>query len=413
MLVVNSISKISKVCLLIVLLFQFSVANPNELQRKLETLWDSGFPAARVSGDTIDRGSAWVWSYALQLKKGKTDADVFADLSQIQAGSPVVLSQVPRAERSLLRLGYFVKNSEAKLYRIENRNRLVPVFDLADATANFAEASVAYDAATGENNLYLMVQLLNMAGTARDFSLSGENSENYSSVEMSYKEPFIFGPKTSLKLFVFFSEEDTVKQHNINLAYIHKLGWEWQYSVGGGYKNNEVFYSLSLSYDNRDKMPLPFNGLFVEGVTEISKFIALGLRGENYQPFSENWTLLYSAQGHGMLPSNGNYEKQDLFSVGGQRDFKSMQPRSLRTRAYGTGEMDFQWHGLRQSALHIFGQLGAYRNERPFSGWERVLAGGLGWEQGISNFSLAIFYAVQYDMHPMDGLLNLSVKMGF
>lgn len=396
-----------------ILLIGVQTVFAQNFQRELETLWDSGFPAARILNDTIDRGAAWVWSYALQLKKGKTDTAVFAKLSQIEAGGPVVLSHIPRAERSLLRLGYFVKNSDAKLYRIENRNRLVPAFDLADATANFAEASFAYDAAAGENNLYLAVQLLNIAGTARDFSLSGENSENYSSVETSYKEPFIFGTKGSLKLSAFFNEEDSVKQQGIDLAYIQKLGWEWQYSVGGGYKNDKIFSSISLLYDNRDKVPLPFSGLSVEGIAQFSKFIALSLRGENYQPFSENWTLLYSAQGHGMLPSNGNYERLDLFSAGGQRDFKAMQPRSLRTRAYGLGETDFQWHGLRQSALHIFGQLGTYRNERPFSGWGRVLAAGLGWEQGISNFSLAIYYAVQQGMQPMDGLLNLSVKMGF
>jgi hypothetical protein len=48
-----------------------------------------------------------------------------------------------------------------------------------------------------------------------------------------------------------------------------------------------------------------------------------------------------------------------------------------------------------------------------FSGWERVLAYGLGWEQGISNAGIAIYYTLMHGMSPMDGLLNMSVKIGF
>jgi hypothetical protein len=75
--------------------------------------------------------------------------------------------------------------------------------------------------------------------------------------------------------------------------------------------------------------------------------------------------------------------------------------------------MDFQWHGLKNSALHVFGQNGVYRNSEPFRGWEHVLAYGLGWEQRISNASIAVYYALLQGIAPMDGLLNLSVKMGF
>ncbi|MDR2579646.1 MAG: hypothetical protein LBC85_01465 [Fibromonadaceae bacterium] len=380
--------------------------------KELEVFWNSGFPAARLVDGVIVQGEAWVWSAAVQNNKGKTDSAVFARLAQIESGSLVVLSQVARAEKSLMRLGYFEKNGEVKLYRIANRNRLVPAFDLRDATANFAEASFVYDAQDGGSNGFLMVQLLNIAGTARDFSLGGETAKDFNSVEISYKEPFIFGTNGSLKLRGMFSEEDSVKQVNADLAYIKKLGWEWQYSVGGGYKNSKAFSSLSLLYDDRDKIPLPFKGLSAELSTELSKFVVLGLRGENYQPLSQNWTLLLAAKGFGMLPSK-DYEKEDLFFIGGQRDFKALPPRSLRTRAYGVSEMDFQWHGIKSSALHIFGQLGTYRNQLPFRGWEQILAYGLGWEQGVANASLAIFYTLAHQNSPMDGLLNLSLRMGF
>ncbi|MDR0517629.1 MAG: hypothetical protein LBH25_11355 [Fibromonadaceae bacterium] len=380
--------------------------------QELETLWNSGFPAARIVNDTIERGDAWVWSHAFQLKKGKTDSIIFAKLSQIEAGSPVVLSQLARAERSLMRLGYFEKNGEAKLYRIQNRNRLVPAFDLMDATASFAEFSFYYDAQNKESNGHLMVQLLNIAGTARDFSLSGENSKEYKSVEMSYKEPFIFSFSGSLKMRGTFSEEDSTKQRSAELAYMQKLDWEWQYSIGGGYKNDMAFSSLSLLYDNRDKLPLPFSGLFTEVSAEFSKFAAIGIRGENYQPIFGSWTLLLASQGYGMLPPK-EYKNAELFFIGGKNNFKAMQPRALRTRAYGLSEADFQWHGFEKSVLHIFSQLGVYRNKFPFRGWERVLAYGLGLEQGSSNASIAIYYALSQNTSPMDGLLNMSVKIGF
>ncbi len=360
----------------------------------------------------IESDAAWVWNSAVQYRKGKTDSVVFAKLAQIEAGSPVVLSEVPRAESSLLRLGYFSKNSDAKIYRIANRNSLVPVFDLTDATSNFAEASVAYDAESGDFSGLLRVQLLNILGTARDFSFGGENSENYRLAEMSYKEPFILGLNGSLKLHGEFLEYDSTRQRNADLKYIQKLNWEWQYSVGGGYKNDDLFSSLSLSYDSRDKIPLAFKGLFTEISAEFSKFAAIGLNGEYYQPFSKNWTLLLAAKGFGMLPAK-DWAKEDLYFVGGRNDFIALPPRSIRTRAYGLSEMDFQWHGLKNSALHIFGQNGIYRNRAPFSGWEPVLSYGFGWEQGISNASIAIYYAILSNMRPMEGLLNMSVRMGF
>ncbi|MDR2732644.1 MAG: hypothetical protein LBB36_05440 [Fibromonadaceae bacterium] len=381
-------------------------------QRELEAFWNSGFPAAKIVNDTIYRGEAWVWSGAVLYKEGKTDSAVFAKLVQIEAGSPVVLSQLPRAESSLLRLGYFSKNSDTKLYRIANRNRLVPVFDFTDATVNFAEASFAYDAENGEYNGLMTVQLRNIAGTARDFSFGGENSKNYRSAEMSYKEPFILGLNGSLKLHGEFFEYDSTSQRNADMKYIQKLGWEWQYSVGGGYKNDKWFSSISLDFDSRNKVPLAFKGLAVEMSAEFSEFAALGLNGVYYQPFSKNWTLLMAAKGFGMLPSK-DYPKNDLFFIGGRNDFIALPPHSIKTRAYGLNEMDFQWHGLRNSALHIFVQNGIYRNRMPFTGWENLLAYGTGWEQGVSNASIAIYYALLQGTSPMDGLLNLSVRIGF
>jgi hypothetical protein len=258
----------------------------------------------------------------------------------------------------------------------------------------------------------MMVQLLNIMGTARDFSFGGENSEDYRSAEMFYKEPFIFGLNGSLKLHGEFFEYDSTRQRNADIKYIQKLNWEWQYSVGGGYKNDKWFSSLSLGFDNRDKIPLSFKGLATEMSAEFSKFVAMGLNGAYYQPLSENWTLLMAATGFGMLPSR-DYPKNDLFLIGGRKDFIGLAPHSIRARAYGLSEMDFQWHGIKNSALHIFGQNGIYRNRIPFHGWERILTYGLGWEQGISNASIAIYYALLHGISPMDGLLNMSVKIGF
>ncbi|MCL2282322.1 MAG: BamA/TamA family outer membrane protein, partial [Fibromonadales bacterium] len=271
----------------------------------------------------------------------------------------------------------------------------VPVFDLADAMASFAEASFAYDAENNGFSGLARVQLMNIAGTARDFSFGGENSEDFRAAEMSYKEPFIFGLSGSLKLHGEFLEYDSTRQRNADLKYIQKLNWEWQYSVGGGYKNEKIYSSLSLGYDSRDKIPLPFKGLFTEAVAEFSKFIAAGISGEYYQPFSKNWTLLLEAKG---------FKSDDLFFIGGRNDFIGFPPRSIRAKSYALSEADFQWHGVKNSALHIFGQTGIYD-------WERVVTYGLGWEQGISNASIAIYYALLHGLKPMDGLLNMSVKI--
>lgn len=371
------------------------------------------FFEVKINAQEIISDEVWVWNSAVQYKKGKTDSATFARLAQIKTGSLVELSELPKAERVLLRTAYFTKNSETKLYRIANRNRIIPAFDFADATSNFAEAMVSYDAETEEFNAFLSVQLMNIFGTARDFVFGGENSKNYRRAEISYKEPFILGLNGSLKLYGEFLEYDSTSQRNANLEYIQKFNFEWQYSVGGGYKNKNLYSFLSLGFDSRDKFPLPFKGLFTQFSSEFSEFIALNIIGEYYQPVSKNWTVLFASKGAGMLPSSKNYKKDDLFFIGGKDNFIGLAPRTIKTKSYGVSELDFQWHGLKKSALHLFIQNGIYRNNLPLKGWEHVLTYGSGWEQDISNTSIAIYYALVHKTKPVDGLLNLSVKIGF
>lgn len=418
------------------------------LKRELENYWNSGFPAARVVGDTIERGDAWVWASPALANNcltvcAKTDSATFVKLSNLQVGAPFSLAQIKRVERALLRTGYFSKKNDTKLYRIANRNRIVPVFDFEDATANYAEAAFAYDAESKNSNGYLKINLLNIAGTARDFYIAtsrsvgvasgksravGEstpyNGTPQTSAEIFYKEPFIFGTNGSLALHGEFLDGDSLTQKKGDLTFSKKLNWEWQYSVGGGMKigeengaeNTKYFSSLKLTYDDRDKMPLPFSGLFVEGSAEFSKFVLSGVKGAYLQPFSDNWTLLLSAQGFGMFPAK-NYDKVDLFALGGQENFRSLPVKSIYSRTFGLSEIDFEWHGFSNSVLHIFALPGIYRNSSSFNanfnGWSKIYAYGFGFEQGVSSASIALYYTLSGKFAPIDGLLNLGVKVGF
>lgn len=402
---------------------------PDSIRLVLEHNWDNGFPAARA--ECVDsahqplwriaRGTAWVWAPAVQKGGGKTRPEVFASLAGLEAGEPVILRDIPRAERRLARLGYYEKQGEQSLYRIARRNRLVVGFPLRDVSSNRLEAALAYDGTGDGWNGNVDLELRNMLGTARDFSFHGENGPLRRAGSLYYKEPRLLGLRWDAKLRGALYEEDSLRERSIEAELVRRLGFEWEYILGGGLGSRDWRSSVGLAYDGRDRLPLPREGRAASALLRI-----LGPRGddtteqrvqmewqlERLWAFGPDWGMRFTGKGATMVPSR-DYGGVYLFSIGGRDDFLALRPYSVRTRAYGIVETDWQWVGLKNSALHVFFQPGLYRQRLPQHGWARVYGYGFGWEQAGSAWSVSLYYSLTPDLAPNEGLLNMSVRTYF
>jgi len=402
---------------------------PDSVQRRLEALWDSGFPVAKaVYTDTMGleewtvvRGDAWVWASAVQAVKGRTQPAVFSRLSGLEAGEPVVLGDLPRAERLLARMGYYEPLGEVRLYRIPGRNRLVPVFSMRDVASNRLEASLAYEAASTGWTGGLDLELRNLAGTARDLNFQAENGDARRSGSLYYKEPDLLGSRWDARLRGELYEEDSLRERLAILEFARRAGFDWEYTVGAGLGSRDWRSTLGLDFDGRDRLPLARDGAYGQGRMQI-----IGPRGDDTTTqrilldaacgrlwsVGGDWILQLSAQGASLYPSK-DYGREYLLALGGRDDFRVLRPRSVRSRAYGLAEADWQWQGMRNAALHVFVQPGLYRARHPSHGWLRSWGYGLGWEQAGATWSLTLYYALQQDYGPGEGLFNMSVRTFF
>lgn len=402
---------------------------PDSVQRQLEALWDSGFPVAKAvyidsiepSKWTVIRGDAWVWAPAVQANKGRTLPAVFARLSGLEAGAPVVLGDLPRAERLLARMGYYESLGEVRLYRISGRNRMVPAFPMRDVASNRLEASLAYEANKTGWTGGLDLELRNLAGTARDLRFQAENGDALRSGSLYYKEPDVLGLLWDARLRGELYEEDSLRERSVVLEFARRVGFEWEYTVGAGLGSRDWRSSLGLNLDGRDRLPLPRDGVFGQGKMQImgprggdttTQRILLNAACGRLWSVGENWIFQLSAQGASLYPSM-DYNRENLLALGGRDDFRVLRPRSVRSRSYGLAEADWQWQGMRNAALHLFVQPGLYRARQPSHGWLRSWGYGLGWEQAGGTWSLTLFYTLQQDYGPGEGLFNMSVRTFF
>ena len=113
------------------------------------------------------------------------------------------------------------------------------------------------------------------------------------------------------------------------------------------------------------------------------------------------------------MPTDRNFERSELFSLGGMDNLKGYRPGFFRTRAYGISEMDLQWRAIEKTAFHGFFEPALYRAQAPDHGWANSFSYGLGISQYRGYWSFSLFYALHQGAEPLDGLLHFGVKALF
>ncbi len=401
-------------------------------QQLLEWHLNHGFPFAKVSWNLdsagvaeihLDRGFAWVWAPPENKEPGKTKKDVFGKLTGLETGGPVSLEDLDRAEKKLARNGYYEKTASVRLYRDPVRNRLIPLFSMADLRSNHLEGYLTY--ASGDDGGWsgtLLVELYNMNGTARDLSISGETGEWERNLTFAYKEPWLLGTFWNGILRGNIEEDSSYRDARLEAGIARAIGFDFEFAILGGVGDDEWTTSLEMKYRNEDRFILPRSGSRLDASMTVLKKrhsdstdvqVFLEGNGSHLMPLYGNFILQASFMTGTILPTNRKYGLEDLYSLGGIESLKGYRPAFFRTRAYGATELDLQWQGLSQTAFHLFFQPALHRARNPEHGWMDTYSYGFGLTQYRESWSVSLYYAMNKGGDPLNGLLHLGVKSLF
>jgi outer membrane protein assembly factor BamA len=390
-----------------------------------------GFPAVNVSWTLdsagvatvrLNRGDAWVWAPPENHEKGKTRKDVFGKLSGLETGGLVSLSDLSRADDKLARSGYYERTMPVRVYRDPSRNRLVPVFSMADLQMNELEGYVTY--ASGDDGGWsgsILVQLYNIQGTARDLSISGETGDWEHSLDFSYKEPWILGTAWDGIARGSVEDDSSYKSALFEAGLRRNIGFDFTFSILGGIGDDEWTTALETSYRSEDRFILPRKGSRFDGSVTVHKKrtdstdirVSAYCSGRHLMPLYGNFILQTSFMAGTLLPTGKDYELEDLYSLGGINDIKGYRPGFFRSRAYGATEADLQWQGLPKTAFHLFFEPALHRARAPEHGWADTYSYGLGLTQYRESWSISLYYALHKGSDPLGGLLHFGVKSLF
>ena len=409
---------------------------------------DQGFVAARMRGEVREnhvlelelmRGAGYVWAPPENLDSAGTKREVFAKLSGIEAGEAVSLTDLERSERKLARIGYYNSTAPTRLFRDPARNRIVPVFSMRKANVSEAEGVLTY---SSEDNVWegkLDVNLFNIAGTARDLQLEGFTGENSRHLTGSYKEPWIFGTSWNVVLRGNFDEEtlenvvagdsagsdstEEVVERTLlgSVGITRDIGFDFSIGVFLGISEDDKHSSFEISYVSLDRFVLPRSGLRFDGSLtwkmdrpdSLDNFLSATANITAYYTLYGNIIARFAGKAGGIFPTEAALRRSDLFALGGPSDFKALQYRMLRSRAYGLSELAILWQDGYDLSIEAFYQPGLYRRMQPGHGWAREQGYGLGFTQYRGNWSVNLYYALRNGCNYLDGILGFGVKTLF
>lgn len=402
------------------------------LRDSVDALSENGYPFAKASYSidsaglahvSIERGSAWVWAAAENREYSKSKKETFSRLSGLEAGSLVRLSDLGRAERKLIRSGYFEETAPPTLFRDSVRSRLFPVFSMRDLSVNSVEGFVSY--ASGEDGGFtgnIELSLYNMRGSGRDLNVSGISGDWERSLSASYKEPWLLGSGWNGIVRGSFEDDSTSRTALLEVGLSRSIGFFFEFAILGGIGNDRSTYALETKFENIDRIVLPRHGQRLSGTFRVTRersdsshaFVTdLHANGEFFTPIARTLVLHSSFSVGTLLPTDRRFGRSLLFSLGGLKNLKGYRPGFFRTRAYGTSELDLQWRMMENLALHGFFEPGLHRAEYPSHGWSDTYSYGLGISQYRGSWSFSLFYALHRGTGALEGLLHFGIKTLF
>jgi len=254
------------------------------LERLARAAADRGYPFCRVelSGVTLD-STARSLALTVRLEPGRrcrlgevsfpglsvTRPAVALRLSGLEPGEDYRESELRAARRRLLRSGLFREAGQPRVAPGRNPWRADVSLPLREAPASRLDAALGSGGAAGASTVsgYFHLELANLFGTARQARVSWEHPRrDWSSLEVSYREPWLLGSGLTLEATLSQSLRDSL------------------------YSSTSAALLLSVPAGACGRL-------------------GLGARYERTSPGSETWEL---SQGGSLWGVEGLYERTDL-----------------------------------------------------------------------------------------------------
>ena len=390
-----------------------------------------GFIAATLLGEIdstglltlrLDRGSAWVWSTPENLDSSGSKPEVFRRQTGIVAGDLVSPLDLERSDMKLARLGYYNRTAPVQMFRDPVRNLIVPVYHMQAAAVSEAYALLTYSSETEVWEGNVNVGLYNIRGTARDLILQGFTAEDTRRLEGSYKEPWIFDTDWNLIARGYFDEDSSARDAYGELGISRDIGFDFTVGVFLGIGNSRKTSSLELDYVSLDRFVLPRMGTRFKGALvwnmdrpdSLDNYLKASAKFSHYIPLLGNWITRFSGAAGGIFPTDASLDRFDYFALGGMNDFRGMDYRFLRSRAYGYSEFALLWQDGYDLSIEAFYQPGLYRSfSRPDRGWKREQDYGVAFTQYRGNWSVNLYYALRNGENYLDGIIGFGLKTLF
>ena len=400
-------------------------------QRKLLRYYeDHGFLGAKMQVDVdsvgvmhcrLDRGEGWVWAEPENLDSGATRIDVFRQLTGLEIGGAVSLTDLERSESRLARLGYYDQTADVRLFRDPVRNRVIPAYSMRAATNSAAEGFLTYSSVEKSWEWHIDLALYNILGTGRDLQLEGYSQNNSRRLEGLYRERFIFGTSWNVVLRGFFEDDSLSRNSRLDVGVSRNIGFSFDVAAFVGIGNDEKSSTFEMSYVSFDRRVLPRSGTslgvslawMMDRPDSLDSYLRLESSFVHYVPLYKNFIVRYSAAAGALLPSGGAFAREDLFALGGINSFKGMMYGLTRTRAYGFSQAALLWQDGYDLSIEVFYQPGLYRRMKPFHGWAREHDYGIGFTQYRKSWSFSIYYALRNGCDYLDGVLGFGAKTLF
>lgn len=391
---------------------------------------NAGFLSAKLSGELdsagvltvrFDRGFAWVWASPENLDSSGSKPEVFRRQTGIVVGNLVSPQDLERSDMKLARLGYYNRTAPVQMFRDPVRNRIVPVYHMQAAAVSEAYALLTYSSETDVWEGEVNVALYNILGTARDLQVEGYTGDEARRLEGSYKEPWIFGTEWNVIARGYFDEDSSERDAYGELGISRDIGFDFTVGVFLGIGSNRKTSTLELSYVSLDRFVLPrsgtrFNGSIVWNMDRpdsLDNYLKASAKFSRYLPLYGNWITRFSGAAGGIFPTDADLDRFDYFALGGMDNFKGMDVRFMRSRAYGYSEFAILWQDGYDLSIEAFYQPGLYRAFVPDHGWKREHDYGVAFTQYRGNWSVNLYYALRNGENYLDGIIGFGLKTLF
>ncbi|NLB62843.1 MAG: BamA/TamA family outer membrane protein [Fibrobacter sp.] len=372
----------------------------------------------------LHKGEAWLWDYAQSQNNVGVKPENLSKMALIKRGEPANLASLEASRRLLARRAYFHVGDSVQLFRQADRNLLIPVFDLESRAHSSVEGFFMYAQDDFEKKWqsWLRLDLRNIGGAGRDFSLWGRQLDDTRELQLHWLEWALFSTHLDLNLDLHI-EADSVENH---WGFHGALGWQydynWHFSMGYLARTMEKTRAsqggeVSVVYDSRDQVPLTRSGLRWESQNQWWQrpngankgYFSTHWRGELYYPLAQSLSAKLDLRYQTLWPRKNNYNSRELFKLGGEI-LPGYWPNSILSPQFALLNVSLHKY-FSQTALGAFAEIACLRTLNP--GLDLLWDYGVSLEQNQRGITVFMQIAWARESSFLEALLSLGVRTNF